>query len=139
MCEIGPEVFGEATDWITKNGPIDLKKQIKPNIDGRELQNRISQKAPVAIGGIDTGWGGVLAPYLQADEAFLQSLTPLSSFDRILADGGFYRLPMRHRIAVASSSANHDEGSGDDITFSPHCACDFFKPAYRFIAIGGCI
>jgi hypothetical protein len=62
-------------------------------------------KAAVAIGGMDVGWGGALAPYEQAAQAFLGTLAPYSSFDRMLNDGAFYPLPLRTRNAAASSAA----------------------------------
>jgi hypothetical protein len=63
-------------------------------------------KASVAVGGIDVGWGGApIAPFAQSSVAFLQSLAPYSSFDRIWNDNAFFPLPMRTRIAVATTAA----------------------------------
>jgi hypothetical protein len=72
-------------------------------VDARRLETQM--KAGVAVGGIDVGWGGVLAPFAQASVAFLQSLAPYSAFDRILNDGAFFPLPMRTRIAVTTTAA----------------------------------
>jgi hypothetical protein len=80
------------------------KERIMDPVPDEVLQGRMLNKAGVAIGSI-TGWGSPLAPYAQASEAFLASLAPYSSFDRILNDNGFYPLPLRTRIAVASSAA----------------------------------
>src|SRR5205823_5756719 len=63
------------------------------------------QKTAVAVGGIDTGWGGALAPYQQASTAWLQTLAPHSSYDRILNDNAFTSWPLRSSGAIGSSAA----------------------------------
>jgi hypothetical protein len=73
MFAISPEVFGQAQRQMERNVPIDAAR----------LRDGLFQKAPLAIGGIGT-WGSALAPFAQASVAFLQSLSPFSSFDRIL-------------------------------------------------------
>src|SRR6516164_1885064 len=66
----------------------------------------LGTKANVAVGGIDVGWGGApIAPFAQASQAFLESLAPYSSFDRVLNDNAFFPLPMRTRIAVTTTAA----------------------------------
>jgi hypothetical protein len=96
MLEIPPGAFAEAKKQLELNAPADA----------RQLQNRLFQKAPVAVGTIgNTSWAGALAPFQQASVAFLQSLSPFSAFDRILNDNGFTRLPLRTRIAIATASA----------------------------------
>jgi hypothetical protein len=89
MGEIEPWVFNEAEKQI-----------MRPN---KALQNHMLQKAPVGVGSIDGGtWGSALAPYEQANDALIQTLAPLDSFDRMLADNAFYRLRMRQRNAIAT-------------------------------------
>src|SRR5262249_52308200 len=73
------------------------RKMMQMPVDGR--------KAAVAIGGIDSGWGSALAPFAQASEAFLQSLSPYSAFDRMLNDNALFPLPMRTRIAITTTAA----------------------------------
>ena len=88
MFEINPVTIGDVTKRIMDNEPVGLP-----------------HKAAVGVGAIDSGWGGVLAPFQQASIAFLQSLSPFSSFDRLLNDNAFTRLPLRTRVAVASDAA----------------------------------
>jgi len=91
MFEMPPGVFGE------------YAKMMEAPVDAARLETHI--KAAVAVGGIDSGWGGVLAPFAQASVAFLSSLSSYSSFDRIWNDGAFFPLPMRTRIAVTTTAA----------------------------------
>jgi hypothetical protein len=92
MFEIRPETIGDVTRRIMDNVPVGLP-------------NSLQQKTAVAIGGIDSGWGGALAQFQQASMAFLQSLAPFSAFDRLLNDNAFTRLPLRTRVAIASDAA----------------------------------
>jgi Phage capsid family len=97
---------------MIKASPNDIdvfKKQItrpRHSDDCKELLNQIVQKSAVAVGGIDTGtWGSALAQFAESSAGFVQSLSPFSSFDRILSDGGFRRAPLRSRVVIASSAA----------------------------------
>jgi hypothetical protein len=82
---------------------VDHAKMMQAPVDVGQLETQM--KAAVSVGGIDVGWGGVLAPFAQASVAFLQSLAPYSAFDRILNDNSFFPLPMRTRIAVMTTAA----------------------------------
>jgi hypothetical protein len=97
MLGTPPELISEACE----------QRMLPPKqADKAQLQNQIVQKSAVSVGGIDTGtWGSALAPFQESSEAFVQSLTPFSSFDRILSDGGFTRAPLRTRVVTASSAA----------------------------------
>jgi hypothetical protein len=80
--------------------------QFETPIDFAKIREEMLMKAPVNVGSIDgSTWGDALAPYLQSYTAFIQSLPPVTGFDRILSDGGFTRMPLRTRIAIASSAA----------------------------------
>jgi hypothetical protein len=106
---------------MLKASPQDIdefKKQITlpPTLDAHDrLLNQFVQKSAVAVGGIDTGtWGSAIAPLLESSAGFLQSLSPFSSFDKILNDGGFTRARMHSRVVVSSAAAVAevvDEGS----------------------------
>ena len=60
------------------------------------------QRAAVNPGTVgDSTWGGALSTYSQLSEGFASTVN--SAFDRILNDGGFFRVPPMTRIAVASA------------------------------------
>lgn len=90
MLEMHDGVISDAKKQIERNVPVPLPGHTK---------------TAVAVGGIDVGWGGALAPFQQASAAFLQSLAPYSAFDRLLSDNAFTRLPLRTRAAIASSAS----------------------------------
>jgi hypothetical protein len=79
------------------------------------LLKQIVQKSAVAVGTTTgTTWAAPLASLLESSAGFLQSLSPFSSFDRILNDGGFTPARMHSRVVVSSAAAVAevvDEGS----------------------------
>jgi hypothetical protein len=91
MAEIEPGVFRAFEERVARNEVVDDRRL------------HMLQKAAVGVGGIDTGtWGSALTPFEQAQDAFIPTLAPLSSFDRMLADGALYRLQLRRRNAIAT-------------------------------------
>jgi len=83
-----------------------LREMFETPVDYVKVRDEMMMKAPINVGSIDgSTWGSALAPFMEASTAFITSLAPFSAFDRILSDGGFTRMPLRTRIAIASSAA----------------------------------
>src|SRR4051812_42964919 len=67
-------------------------------------------KSAVAAGTTsDNAWAAPLADYQGIVSNFLGSLSNVGAFDRILADNGFLKVPLKTRLALVSGSAVADE------------------------------
>jgi HK97 family phage major capsid protein len=63
-------------------------------------------RSAIAAGTVaDAVWAGPLVGYQAVATGFLESLRPLSAFDRMLGDGAMRRVPLKTRLAVSSIAA----------------------------------
>jgi HK97 family phage major capsid protein len=71
---------------------------------------RAITKAAVAAGTTtDTDWASALTEYRQVSAGFVESLRPISIFDRLLADNAIRRVPMRSRVVAVTTAATGAE------------------------------
>jgi hypothetical protein len=122
---------------VARGASSRLTKLLETPISTSEISDRILTKAPVEIGSVGgSTWGDELAPFRESSAAFAQSLAPFSAFDRILADGGFLRMPLHTRISIASSAAL--ASSVSELAPKPISAMSFaqeYLQAYKAVAL----
>lgn len=83
---------------------------------GDERVARILRSAVAAGTMADAAWAGDLAGYGIIAAGFIESLRSLSVFDRMFSDGAIRRIPLRTRLAVATSAIVGSEvGEGANI------------------------
>jgi hypothetical protein len=105
MFEMPDGIFADYAKMMVSPIDADPEQTLSRGAE-RANQLEMRMKAAVAVGGIDTGtWGSQLAPFAQSSVAFLETLSPYDSFDRLLADRAAYPLPLRYRVAVATTAA----------------------------------
>jgi HK97 family phage major capsid protein len=97
-------------------------------------------KSGVAVGNTSgSGWAAELVQYQTVADAFLASLAPYSSFDKILNLNGFTRIPMQTRVVITSATATSSvvaEGSPKPVTQMEFDGFNFAeKKAVAFVVI----
>src|SRR5262245_35045420 len=96
----------DALQLAARGASSRLQRMLETPIDLVEIRKQMMLKAPVSVGSTTgTTWAAPLAQYQEVSAAFVASLVPYSAFDRLLDDRAFTPMPLRTRIAVASTAA----------------------------------
>lgn len=85
-------------------GSLAYARHMAEASPGDERVARVLRSAVTAGTMADAAWAGDLAGYSPIADGFLQSLRSLSVFDRMFSDGAIRRIPLRTRLAVATSA-----------------------------------